>query len=203
MDIVALQQQLLSLPRCEPVASSSPGSEHRVPETTHMANVDIPHLPDAPVPFLPYHGCKSTCQEAMSMRIMLADDQLKVRFALRVLLERQPGLKVISEAMTRNELLSRLEKTCPDLLLIDWELDGATIDDLIPALRTRCPDLLIVALSGRSEVRSLAFGAGVDDFVSKVDPPEQLLAAIGNCRGKMTARAAKGGEKWSSSQIPV
>ena len=29
------------------------------------------------------------------MRILLADDQPKVRFALRVLLERQPGLKVV------------------------------------------------------------------------------------------------------------
>ena len=135
------------------------------------------------------------------MRIMLADDQLKVRFALRVLLERQPGLKVISEAASAEELLSRLEKTCPDLLLLDWELGEP--DELIPALRALCPQLLIIALSGRSEARAPALGAGVDGFVSKVDPPEQLLAAVNNCQCRMSARAAKGGRKWSSLQILV
>jgi two-component system NarL family response regulator len=135
------------------------------------------------------------------MRIMLADDQLKVRFALRVLLERQPGLKVISEAASGEELLCRLNKSCPDLLLLDWELGDP--NELLPALRARCPQLLVIALSGRSEARVPALGAGVDDFVSKVDPPEQLLAAVNNCQNKMSARATKGGIKWSSLQILV
>ena len=137
------------------------------------------------------------------MRIMLADDQPKVRFALRVLLERQPGLKVTSEATHTEELLAQLEKTCPDLLLLDWELPGLKTDDLMSSLRALYPDLLIIALSGRSEARGPALEAGVDDFVSKADPPEQLLAAVSNCRSKMSAKAAKGGTKWSSLQILV
>jgi DNA-binding NarL/FixJ family response regulator len=40
------------------------------------------------------------------------------------------------------------------------------------------PNLLVVVLSGRPEVRREALAAGADAFVSKVDPPERLLAAL-------------------------
>jgi CheY-like chemotaxis protein len=39
----------------------------------------------------------------------------------------------------------------------------------------------VIALSGRPEARQAALEAGVDDFVSKVDPPNRLLAAIERC----------------------
>ena len=41
------------------------------------------------------------------MRILLADDQTQVRFALRVLLEQQPGLEVVGEATDRRGLAGK------------------------------------------------------------------------------------------------
>jgi hypothetical protein len=38
--------------------------------------------------------------------------------------------------------------------------------------------LLIVALSGRARAKQEAAAAGVDAFVSKGDPPEQLLLVL-------------------------
>ena len=58
------------------------------------------------------------------MQILLADNQPKVRFGLRVLLERQPGLKVVGEAADAEELLARMEADRPDLVLLGWELPG-------------------------------------------------------------------------------
>ncbi|MGD2145408.1 MAG: response regulator transcription factor [Anaerolineae bacterium] len=114
------------------------------------------------------------------MRILLADDQPNVRFALRVLLERQPGLAVVGEATDRNDLMDRVEMTLPDVVLLGWELPGLMSMGSLSSLRHIHPDLLVIALSGRSEARFAALSAGADAFVSKGDPPERLLAAIRN-----------------------
>ena len=116
------------------------------------------------------------------MRILLADDQSKIRFALRVLLERQPGLEVISEAINAENLLVQVETACPDLVLLGWELPGLATVSLLSALHRARSDLLVIALSGRPEARQAALDAGADAFVSKADPPERLLAAIAGCR---------------------
>ncbi len=112
------------------------------------------------------------------MRILLADDQSKVRFALRTLLERQPGLEIVGEATGVEALCEQIRATYPDLLLLDWELPGNVASGIVSRLRTIHPALRVIALSGRSEARRAALRAGVDAFVSKSDPPGRLLLAI-------------------------
>ena len=119
----------------------------------------------------------------MEMRVLLADDQPQVRSALRLLLEEQPGLSVVDEVVTAGELLSRVEATCPDLILLDWELPGLRPDKILPALHALDPGPVVIALSGRPEARQAALAAGADVFVSKGDPPERLLAAIDQFEG--------------------
>jgi len=112
------------------------------------------------------------------MRILLADDQSNIRFALRALLERQTDTQVVGEAANSESLLSQVQAACPDLVLLDWNLPGAAADELLPTLRDACPDLSVIALSGQLEARRAALAAGADAFVGKTDPPETLLAAI-------------------------
>jgi DNA-binding NarL/FixJ family response regulator len=116
------------------------------------------------------------------MRILLADSQAKVRFALRVLLERQPGLVVVGEAASTQELLTHAALCCADLLLLDWNLVGPAAE-LLETMRQDHPDLYVIVLSGRPEAREVALAAGADAFVSKGNPPEHLLAAIAHCCG--------------------
>jgi DNA-binding NarL/FixJ family response regulator len=118
------------------------------------------------------------------MRILLADDQSKVRFALRVLLERQPGLEVVGEAVDAQDLLRQVRETHPDLVLLGWELPRRSAGSLVRTLRKACPDLMVIVLSGRLQARREALAAGADAFVSKSEQPEHLLSAIGCCRPK-------------------
>lgn len=115
------------------------------------------------------------------MRILIADTQPKVRFALQVLLQRQPDLEVVGEAMDAESLLEQAEAVCPDVVLLGWELPGMGMDRLVPALREHCAGVLVIALSGRLEAHRAASEIGVDAFVSKSSPPDQLLAAITQC----------------------
>jgi DNA-binding NarL/FixJ family response regulator len=119
-----------------------------------------------------------TRNEVNLMRILLADGQAKVRFALRVLLEWQPGISVVGEAADAEDLLSQIATECPDLVLLAWELPGLVHFEALTSMRIACPDLLVLALSGRPEARRLALAAGADGFVSKSEPPEHLLSAI-------------------------
>ena len=115
------------------------------------------------------------------MRVLLADDQSKVRSALRLLLEQEPGMSVVGEAVEAGDLLAQVEATQPDLVLLDWELPGLRTDDWLSTLRTLCPRLKVIALSGQPEARWAALATGADAFVSKGDPPERLLAAVNDC----------------------
>jgi DNA-binding NarL/FixJ family response regulator len=136
------------------------------------------------------------------MRVLLADDQSQVRSALRLLLEQEPELSIVGEVATAGELLTQIEETCPDVVLLDWELPGlrtaepsiSSGQSLLSALRTFCPHLLVIALSGRPEACQAALAAGADAFVSKGDPPERLLAAVDNCCQRRQCKPAKEGE---------
>lgn len=112
------------------------------------------------------------------MRLLLADDRPKARFALRTLLGQQTGLIVVGEAANAAELLALAGETHPDIVLLGWGLRGLQAAELPLALRSVCPSTYVIALSSRPEVRQAALAAGADAFVSKIDPPERLLKAI-------------------------
>jgi DNA-binding NarL/FixJ family response regulator len=112
------------------------------------------------------------------MRVLLADDQAKVRSALRLLLEHQPDIEIMGEAVDTTGLLDWVKAACPDLVLLDWELPGLPAIALLPQLRAHQPDLRVIALSSRPEARQAALDAGADAFASKGDPPERVLAVI-------------------------
>jgi DNA-binding NarL/FixJ family response regulator len=112
------------------------------------------------------------------MRILLAEDQPKVRYALRVLLERQPGLEIVGEVVDAENLVSQVLRSLPDVVLLSWELPGKIEATLLSELHQARPALAVIALSGQPEARRSALSAGADDFVSKGDPPDHLLAAI-------------------------
>jgi len=114
------------------------------------------------------------------MRVVVADCQARVRFALRTLLNRQNGLEVVGEAATAGELLDQVKLTQPDLVLLHWRLQEAT-PGLLRTLQSVCPGLRVIALSARCETRHEALRAGAEAFIWKTEQPEKLLAAITAC----------------------
>jgi DNA-binding NarL/FixJ family response regulator len=124
------------------------------------------------------HERRKSNSEVLGMRIMVADHLSKVRFALRTLLSRQPGVEVVGEAATAKELLAQVSASQPDLVLLHWRLYESA-PDLLLSLQRVCPGLRVIVLSARSEAGQEALVAGAEAFVCKMDPPDKLLAAIG------------------------
>lgn len=119
------------------------------------------------------------------MRVLLADQQSKVRFALATLLQQQSGIVLVDEVTDADGLLAKIKSQAPDLILLDWSLAGRETVDLLVHLRKNQAKLAIIVLSGRPEMRHVALAAGADAFVSKAEAPDQLLAAVQKCQQKL------------------
>ena len=112
------------------------------------------------------------------MRIVIADRQVATRSALNMLLTPEEEVDIVGEASDKQQLLSMVETTQPDVVLLDWELAGSAAVDLLAELRVLGSSLKVIALSGRPEAQQAALGAGVAGFVSKGDSPARLLTTL-------------------------
>lgn len=112
------------------------------------------------------------------MRVLLAENSVPVRRALRLLLNQQTEMAVVGEAANAIDLLYCLEASQPDVLLLDWRLPGMPGKVLLPILLQYYPDLTVVVMSVRPEDHQAALAAGAGCFVSKADPPDRFLAAL-------------------------
>ena len=127
------------------------------------------------------------------MRVLIADDQIQVRSALRLMLDQELGQAVVDEAGDVERLLELAEGPRPDLVLLDWELPAEGGAAALSVLRSAWPGLKVIALSGRPEASHESLAAGVDAFISKVDPPERLVEAVSRCSaGATPGRGATG-----------
>lgn len=128
------------------------------------------------------------------MRVIVADGRREVREAVRLLFE-QEDIDLVGQAADVDALLAGVARTPADMLLFDWDLSGASGPALVRAVRAIAPTLSVLVMSGRPEVKSLALAEGVEGFVSKADPPERLLRAMGEAAGagRLAARNEKEG----------
>ncbi len=112
------------------------------------------------------------------MKILLADHRSRVRYALRVLLEQQPGWTVVGEAADAAELFACVRRLLPDLILVDSGLPGLEEVDWPARLRQASPPVRIVVLSEQPDQAPGDPAAFSDAYASKVNPPERLLSVI-------------------------
>jgi two-component system nitrate/nitrite response regulator NarL len=112
------------------------------------------------------------------MRIILADHHTQPCWAIRKLLELQPGFEVIDEAVDAQSLLTYAEEQLPDLILVDCELPGLVIEELIDRLHAIEPTPIVVAMSSEFDSSRRLLQAGADAFVSKGDEAHWLLETL-------------------------
>jgi len=87
---------------------------------------------------------------AMSIRIVLAEDQYLVREGLRRLLEAQDGLEIAAVCDDLDSLLAAVAEECPDVVVTDVRMPPTNTDEGIRAaaqLRETNPEVGVVVLS--------------------------------------------------------
>jgi DNA-binding NarL/FixJ family response regulator len=116
----------------------------------------------------------------MTTRILIADDQALVRGGLRMILDAQPDLEVVGEAVDGRDALQQARQLSPDLVLMDVrmpELDGLeTTRRLLD--RDPSPKVVVLTTFDLDDYVYEAIRAGASGFLLKSAPPQQLIAGI-------------------------
>src|SRR5262245_55349130 len=89
-----------------------------------------------------------TASPTKTIRILLVDDHVVMRSALRNLIDTQESLVAVGEAGNRQEALELAAKEQPGIILLDLELDQESGLDLIPELLEAAREARIVVLTG-------------------------------------------------------
>jgi len=108
-------------------------------------------------------------------RIVLADSNPTLRSALALLLETRLDVQIIGQVSSMESLLSEIV-TCPDMIVMDWDLPGEPAEERVAALRQRASHVRILVISSGPENINLKGAA--DAFVCKTDSPETILQVI-------------------------
>lgn len=115
------------------------------------------------------------------MRLVVVDDHAVVRAGLRALLDAQHDLCVVGEAADGATALDVVNRTCPDVVLMDLNLGpgpgGAATTALVRA--TPSPPRVLVLTTYDTDADILAaLDAGAAGYLLKDAPPAELYDAI-------------------------
>jgi DNA-binding NarL/FixJ family response regulator len=119
------------------------------------------------------------------IRLILIDDELRVRQGLRMCISAEPDMEVVGEAadgQAARQLAGRLH---PDVVVMDLHMRGMDGLEATRQVRAAIPGTVVIMLSleDDAQARKLAAEAGASAFVSKQEGLERLLAAIRESAG--------------------
>jgi len=122
---------------------------------------------------------------AMTIRVLIADDQSMVRAGFKMLLAGEQDIEVVAEAQDGLDAVAKAARFDPTVILMDIrmpELDGLEATRRILAANDTAR-ILILTTFGLDEYVYEALRDGASGFVLKDDPPEQLISAVRTVAG--------------------
>jgi DNA-binding NarL/FixJ family response regulator len=125
------------------------------------------------------------------MRVILIDDYLPFLAVLSALLQRQPDIEVVGQALNGEDGLRLAAELKPDLVLVDYSMYGTDGCDVTRTLKstTTPPQVIMLSFHHELEYRQMALQAGVDAFVGKSEIHEKLLPLLEKIDSKRYSQA--------------
>ena len=119
------------------------------------------------------------------IRVVIADDHPLVRAGLRQVLADEPEIEVVGEAADGDETVAVLRATEPDVVLLDITMPGAPFPGLLRLLRSAFPqvEVLIVTMHGEDQCAVRALKEGAAGYLTKQQPPQEVINAIKQIAG--------------------
>lgn len=112
--------------------------------------------------------------------ILLVDDHAVVREGYRRLLEDEPGIHVVGEAVNAAQACERARALGPDVVVMDIALPGSSGIEATRRMLKDQPQLRVLMFSMYDDAiyAARALEAGAVGFLSKASAPEVLVQAI-------------------------
>lgn len=114
------------------------------------------------------------------MKVVLADDQRILRDGLRAVLT-AAGVEVVGEAGDGDAAVAEVERSLPDVVVIDVALPKLNGIEATRRLKAKMPGTHVVALSMNSDPRNVMamLEAGATAYLLKDAAADELLTALG------------------------
>lgn len=114
------------------------------------------------------------------MKIMIVDDEPKIRRGMKTLLEEQDGFEVIGIYDNAMSSLSDLDEKQPNVLITDIKMPEYSGLDLIEKIREKDKNLCIIILSGYGSFKyaQRAIRSGVYRYLTKPTNPRELISVL-------------------------
>jgi len=114
------------------------------------------------------------------LRIMVVDDHAIVRQGLKLLIDSQSDMSVISEAADGKAALERARTTKPDIVVMDVSMPGMNGLIATRMLKQLQPNVIVVALTRHEDETYLEelLRAGASAYLLKQSAPSDFLQAI-------------------------
>lgn len=112
------------------------------------------------------------------IRIVIAEDQRMVLGALGSLLDLEEDMKVVGKASNGEEVLKLIEQLQPDVCIMDIEMPIKTGLDAAEELKESDCKVIILTTFARSGYFERARKAGVNGYLLKDSPSEELANSI-------------------------
>jgi two-component system, NarL family, response regulator NreC len=112
--------------------------------------------------------------------VIIADDHAVVRKGLRLLIDAEPGLRVVAEAGTVPDAVMKTRALRAGILVLDLNMPGGSSLEAIPQIRAQAPETAIVVLTMQNDpaFARQALQSGASGFVLKEAADDELLEAI-------------------------
>ena len=112
--------------------------------------------------------------------VYLCDDVPELRQLLRIILEEDPGLRVVGESGDAQVGIEEIAELQPNVVLLDLSMPGMDGLEALPLIRRAAPATLVIVFSGFTEARmaSLVLERGADRYIEKGEPLENVRDAV-------------------------
>ena len=122
----------------------------------------------------------SAAKTAEPKKILIVDDHPMMREGLCSVINHEPDLTVCGVAENAHQAMDAISKLAPDLALVDISLPGKSGLELVKDLKAMHPHLVILAISMHDEslYAERMLRAGANGYITKQQPPEELVRAI-------------------------
>ncbi|MET9365767.1 response regulator transcription factor [Streptomyces sp. NPDC006632] len=117
----------------------------------------------------------------MTIRVVIADDQVMVRQGFTVLLNAEPDIEVVGQAVNGLEAVALAAELAPDVVLMDIrmpELDGIEATQRVTGARSETARVLILTTFDLDEYVYEALRAGASGFLLKDASADELAHAV-------------------------
>ena len=116
--------------------------------------------------------------------VVITDDHIIVRHALKTILEKHERYRVVGEATNVDETVAAVEKEMPALLILDLGLPGKNGLEAIRQIKSKLlpTRVLVLTMYEDETMVKQAFEAGASGYISKTSSTQELLQAIEQVR---------------------